>query len=69
MQPIAGSRSTPTQMLPIMPSVGTKAERQGKPNGPPPAKKPRTRTEAVRAAMARITRRKSLQKQRDAQKD
>jgi hypothetical protein len=55
-------------MLPIMPSAGAKAERQGKPNGPAPAKKPRTRTEAVRAAMARITRRKSLQKQRDAQK-
>jgi hypothetical protein len=56
-------------MLPIMPSAGAKAERQGKPKGPAPAKKPRTRTEAVRAAMARITRRKSLQKQRDAQKN
>jgi hypothetical protein len=55
-------------MLPIMPSAGAMAEKQGKPNGPAPAKKPRTRTEAVRAAMARITRRKSLQKQRDAQK-
>jgi hypothetical protein len=35
---------------------------------PAPEKKPRTRTEAVRAARARITRRKSLRKQRDAQK-
>jgi hypothetical protein len=35
---------------------------------PAPAKKPRSRTEAVRAALARITRRNSLRKQRDAQK-
>jgi hypothetical protein len=56
-------------MLPMMPSASTKAPRQAKPHGPAPVKKPRTRTEAVRAAMARIMRRKSLRKQRDAQKD
>ena len=35
---------------------------------PTPEKKPRTRTDAVRAAMAKITRRNSTRKQRDAQK-
>ena len=64
MQPIEREPTTPTQMLPIMP--GTEAARETK--TPAPEKKPRTRTDAVRAAMAKITRRNSLRKQRDAQK-
>lgn len=64
MQPIEREPTTPTQMLPIMP--GTEGARETK--TPAPEKKPRTRTDAVRAAMAKITRRNSLRKQRDAQK-
>jgi hypothetical protein len=62
MQPVEHGPTTPTQTLPMMP--GTK----GKAKTPAPQKKPRTRAEAVRAALARITRRNSLRKQRDAQK-
>jgi hypothetical protein len=51
----------PTQALPMMPMVG-------KPMKAPQPKKQPTRTEAVRAAKAKITRRESLRKQRDAQK-
>jgi hypothetical protein len=55
----------PTQMLPLMPAAkgGTKEAKR-----PAPAKKQQTRKEAVRAVLARITRRNSLRKQRDAQK-
>jgi hypothetical protein len=49
-------------MLPLMPASGLKT------GAPAPDKKPKTRTEAVRAALARKTRRNSLRKQRDAQK-
>jgi hypothetical protein len=41
---------------------------KGKAKTPAPQKKQRTRAEVVRAALARITRRNSLRKQRDAQK-
>ena len=73
MQPLAHAPTAATQMLPLMP--GSKPEgKEGKGKTRPPAgapaeqKKPPTRAEAVRAARARITRRKSLRKQRDAQK-
>jgi hypothetical protein len=52
-------------MLPIMPAARTETKQEAK--SPAPEKK-QTRAEAVRAALARITRRNSLQKQRDAQK-
>jgi hypothetical protein len=62
MQPIEHGPTTPTLTLPMMP--GSKGEAKT----PAPQKKQRTRAEAVRAALARITRRNSLRKQRDAQK-
>jgi hypothetical protein len=68
MQPERG-RMAPTQMQPMMPA--TRGKRAGEIKGETtsaPEKKQRTRTEAVRAALARITRRNSLRKQRDAQK-
>jgi hypothetical protein len=56
-------------MLPMMPFAKGEAEaQQASAKTPVAEKKPPTRTEAVRAALARITRRKSLRKQRDAQK-
>jgi len=65
MQP-AEHGLAPTQMLPLMPAAkgGTKHEAKR----PTPAKNQQTRKEAVRAVHARITRRNSLRKQRDAQK-
>jgi len=73
MQPQAHSPTAATQMLPTMPCAGEdNQEIRGKTAQPARApaanKKPPTRAEAVRAARARITRRKSLRKQRDAQK-
>jgi hypothetical protein len=53
--------SMPTQGLPMMPTVGKAAKT------PQPKLQP-TRAEAGRAAKARIMRRNSLRKQRDAQK-
>jgi len=64
MQPVEREPTTPTQMLPIMP--GNEGARETK--TPAPEKKLRTTTDAVQAAMARIMRRNSLRKQRDAQK-
>jgi hypothetical protein len=66
MQPIEHARSAPTQMLPKMPAATGKPTRDAK--TPAPQEKQQTRTEAVRAVRARITRRNSLRKQRDAQK-
>jgi hypothetical protein len=70
MQPAEHGLSAPTQMLPAMPSAkGEMKEATAETNKlPARGKKPRTRTEAVRAARARLIRRKSLRKQRDAQK-
>jgi hypothetical protein len=62
MQPLERGSMAPTQGLPIMPGMGKAAKT------PRPQQQP-TRMEAVRAAKAGITRRKSLQKQRRAQKD
>jgi hypothetical protein len=53
-------------MLPMMPSGSEEAPAE--PKVPAPMKKPPTRAEAVRASLARKTRRASLRKQRDAQK-
>jgi hypothetical protein len=58
MQSIERASVMPTPMMPI-------ARKATKPAQP---KKQPTRTEAVRSAKARITRRNSLQKQRDALK-
>jgi len=60
-QPIERGSIRPTQVLPLMPAVGEQKET-------PQPKKPPTRVEALRAAKARITRRGSLQKQRQALK-
>jgi hypothetical protein len=73
MQPQAHSPTAATQMLPMMPCAWEdeqeiKGETQRPARAPAANKKPPTRAEAVRAARARITRRKSLRKQRDAQK-
>jgi len=65
MQP-AEHGLTPTQMLPLMPAAKGKTKQEAK--RPAPEKKQKTRTEAVRAVKARLTRRNSLRKQRDAQK-
>jgi hypothetical protein len=71
MQPQAHNPTAATEMLPTMPRAGDDNQEMYR-ETPPPApvehKKPPTRAEAVRAARARITRRKSLRKQRDAQK-
>jgi hypothetical protein len=62
MQPVTHDVTAPTQMLPIMPTAGSETKVSV------PKQKQRTRTEAVRAAKAKIMRRNSLRKQRDAQK-
>jgi hypothetical protein len=61
MQPLERGSIMPTQGLPMMPTAG-------KATKPPQPKQKLARAEAVRAAKARIMRRNSLQKQRDAQK-
>jgi hypothetical protein len=66
MQPEDHGTSAPTQMLPLMPGTQAETEKVSKP--PASLTKKRTRAEAVRAVLARITRRNSLRKQRDAQK-
>jgi hypothetical protein len=68
-QPSEHAPTAPTQMLPMMPCAKREAEEpQGLAKTPAPEKKLPTRSQAVRAALARITRRKSLRKQRDAQR-
>jgi hypothetical protein len=61
MQPIERGSIMPTQVLPLMPAVGEQRKA-------PQPKEPPSRAEAIRAAKARITRRSSLQKQREALK-
>ena len=73
MQPVSHNPTAATQMLPTMPRAGEektemKGETQQPARSPTAKKKPPIRAEAVSAARARITRRKSLRKQRDAQK-
>jgi hypothetical protein len=60
-QPTERGSTMPTQVQPMMPSMGKAAKT------PQPKQQP-TRTEAVRAAKARLMRLNSLRKQRDAQK-
>jgi len=60
-QPTERGSIMPTQVLPMMPTVGEQRKTSQSKQKP-------TRTEAVRAAKARMTRRNSLRKQRDAQK-
>jgi hypothetical protein len=70
IQPADHGPTAPTQMLPIMP--GAKGGMEGEPKDETETaaaeKKQRTRTDAIRAALAKITRRNSLRKQRAAQK-
>jgi hypothetical protein len=61
VQPVEHGSITPKQSQPLMPSLGKK------PNTAV-TKEQSARTEAVRIAKARIMRRKSLRKQREAQK-
>ena len=71
VQPVEHGPTVATQMLPLMPCAKDEndAETQGESKAPRlETKKLRTRTDAVRAALARLTRRKSLRKQREAQK-
>jgi hypothetical protein len=62
MQPAVHNLTVPTQMLPNMPTVAQEIHVSTA------NKKHPTRTEAVQAAKAKITRRNSLRKQRSAQK-
>jgi hypothetical protein len=70
MQPLERGPIAPTPMQPIMPSAqrNVAAETADETKAPAPETKKLTRTEAVRAALARIMRRNSLRKQRQAQK-
>jgi hypothetical protein len=70
MQPADHGPTAPTQMLPIMGGAKGGLEREPKDETKTPAaeKKQRTRTDALRAALAKIARRNSLRKQRAAQK-
>jgi hypothetical protein len=72
MQPIAHQATAPSQMLPMMPcakpdetGAADRKVKQPKTSAP---KKPQTRTRALTAALAQITRKESLRKQRQAQK-
>jgi hypothetical protein len=61
MQPIEHSSTAPKQLPAMAPTIGEE-------NKTPLPKKQRARMEAVRVAKARIMRRNSLRKQRQAQK-
>lgn len=63
MQPIDRSATMPVPLLPLSPSSSDSEVAQA-----PRAKVRPTRTDEVRAAKARITRRNSLLKQRQAQR-
>jgi hypothetical protein len=62
MQPLERGSTVPKQMRPMMPTAG------GAKKAPEPVQEP-TRTEAIRVAKARITRRNSLLIQRKALKE
>jgi hypothetical protein len=70
MQPFERSPTAPIQMQPVMPSArrNVTEETKDETGTPAPQTKQRTRVEVLRAALARITRRNSLRKQRQAQK-
>jgi hypothetical protein len=62
MQPAPHDLTAPTQMLPVMPTPGRET------STPAATKQQPTRADAARAAKAKLVRRDSLKKQRDAQK-
>jgi hypothetical protein len=66
MQPVAHDLTAATPMLPTMPAAGTEAKMPARKNAP---KRQPTRTEAMKTAKANITRRNSLKKQREAQRN
>jgi hypothetical protein len=68
MQPVGRGPSAPTQMLPAMPGAKGEMKAKGATKTSAAEKKQRTRADAMRAALARIARRNSLRKQRDALK-
>ncbi len=68
MQPADHGPTAPTQMLPIVPGAKGGMEAEPKNETPAAEKKQQTRTDAIRAALAKIARRNSLRKQRAAQK-
>ena len=70
MQPAERGPTSATQMLPMMPGAkgGLEGEPKEETKTPAPEKKQRARPDAVRAAIAKMTRRNSLRKQRRAQK-
>jgi hypothetical protein len=59
-QPVERASIMPTQVLPMMPTTGKEIKTAPQTNQKP------TRSEAVRIAKAKITRRNSLRKQREA---
>jgi len=63
MQPADRSSTMPAPVLPAMPGSDHPVRRKAA------APEPKSRTDAVRAAKAKITRRNSLRKQREAQRD
>ena len=68
MQPIDRSATMPAPMLPLSPSSSDSEVEQTSRAPTSRAKASPTRTDEVRAAKARITRRNSLLKQRQAQR-
>jgi len=68
MQPADHGPTAPTQMLPIVPGAKGGMEAEFNNETPAAEKKQQTRTDAIRAALAKIARRNSLRKQRAAQK-
>jgi len=70
VQPAEHGTTSPTQMLPALPtSKGEPHEEEPAQTGSATPDQPaQSRTEAVRVARAKIIRRKSLRKQRDAQR-
>jgi hypothetical protein len=67
MQPVAHHLTVATQMLPAMPVAGSETKKApGRKNA---VKIQPSRTEAIQTAKANISRRNSLKKQRQAQKN
>jgi hypothetical protein len=67
MQPVARHLTVATQMLPAMPVAGSETKKA--PARKNAVKRQPSRTEAIQTAKANITRRNSLKKQRQAQKN
>ncbi len=67
-QPSGNGPNAPTPMLPVMPQAKVDIKADIKAAAPSPRKPPRTEAEAALAERAQVTRRKSLRRQRAAQK-